>query len=138
MSTPKATWSAEEAIDVGASLAYLGGQAEATLFGSGDGVLFFSSEEVNGDRKMEAGWRESCGPHTIGPQQPITTAYRKSGGWVPEDPNAAFYQAFFADPLFHLPRGQWKITALATFSFGNGCGQGRKVDLSASFTITVV
>lgn len=137
MSTPKAIWSAEEAIDIGASLAYLGDQADATLFGSGSGVLGFSVEELTGDKEMGAAWHDDCKGYTIGTHQPISAAYRKSGGWGEEDPNAAFYKAFFADPLFHLPRGQWKITALAMFSFGNVCGQGRKVDLRASVTITV-
>ncbi len=138
ISTPKATWSANEAIGVGASLRYLGDQAEGTLYGSGSGVVGFSVQELNGDKEMGAAWHDDCKTYTISPQQPISTAYRKSGGWGQEDPNAAFYDAFFADPLFHLPRGAWKLTALAMFSFGNGCGQGRKVDLRASFTITVV
>ncbi len=138
ISTPEATWSEGEAIDVGAFLTYRGGPAEVTLSGSGSGVVGFAVEEVNGDKEMGAAWHDDCKTYKISQRDPITSPYRKSGGWAAEDPNAAFYQEFFAEPAFRLPHGRWKVTAVANFHVGARCPLDRKVDLRASLTITVV
>ena len=80
--------------------------------------------------------RDAAGfTYTIGPDQPITTQYQKSGAIDPGEPNEAFYEAFFADPLFHLPAGSWRVEAW-TQLFVGGC-DGRRVELRASLLLTV-
>jgi hypothetical protein len=37
--------------------------------------------------------------------------YVKSVGWSNDDPDAALYRAFAADPKLHLPPGRWRVTA---------------------------
>ena len=138
ISTPKATWAAGETIQVEAALSYVGGAAQATIAGSGGGVIGFSVEEVNGTRRMGPVSDDTCRPFTIGPGQPMTAPYAKSGGFTAEDPNAAFYRQFFADPLFRLPEGAWRVTVHASFSTGADCGGGRQVDLAATVQITVL
>lgn len=137
ITSPQATWAAGETIEVGASLNYLGGAPAVTLTGSGSGVIGFSVEEMNGNRRMEAAWHDDCRRYTIGPREPITSPYRKSGAFDAEEPNAPFYEAYFADPLFRLPNGAWKVTAIASFNTSPECGGDRTVLLQASVVISV-
>jgi hypothetical protein len=54
--------------------------------------------------------------------------YRKSGGWDGNDPNAAFYQAFFKDPRLILPAGHWQIS-IGTDGYLGPCADGApKID----------
>ncbi len=135
--SPASVWTAADAIEIEATLTYTGSQPEVTFVGSGSGVLFFSVDELNGDRRMDAAWHDDCRIYSIGPRDPITSPYRKSAGFGDEDPNAAFYRAFFKDPVFHLPPGVWTITAIANFRTGADCGGGRAVMLEAPLTINV-
>jgi hypothetical protein len=59
----------------------------------------------------------------------------KSGGFAAEDPDAAFYRTFFADPLVRLPAGTWEITAVADFS--EGACDGAHHTLRAPITVTI-
>ena len=135
ISSSQAVWGEDEAIQIAAQLSYSGPQRE--ISGSGSGVIGFSVEEVGGSRKMQGIRDAACTSYSISRGQPITTAYQKSGAIDPGEPNEAFYRQFFADPLFHLPSGEWKITAFAQFTTGPGCGEGREVDLRASLVIAV-
>lgn len=137
ITSPQATWPEGEAIQVQAELSYEGPLPVTTIWSSGGGVIGFSVEEVNGDRKMDAIREASCAPYTIGQGQPITTPYIKSGAINPGEPNEAFYRDFFEDPLFRLPPGSWRITAWASLNTGPDCGGGRAVDLRASLLVLV-
>jgi hypothetical protein len=135
ISSSQAVWDVDEAIQVAAQLSYSGPERE--IASSAGGVISFSVEEVGGSRKMEAIRDAACASWSIGRGLPITAAYQKSGGINPGEPNEAFYGEFFEDPLFHLPSGEWKITAFAQFKTGPGCRGGRDVDLRASLVIPV-
>jgi hypothetical protein len=135
--SPRATWTAADAIEIGAVLTYSGPLQQVTLTASGSGVIFFSVEELTGDRHMDAAWHLDCRTYTIGPRDPIRSPYRKSGGFTDEDPHASFYRAFFDEPTFRLPPGQWRITAIAHFNTGAECGGGEAVMLEAPVTINV-
>lgn len=135
ITSPQANWPAEEAIEVQAELTYSGPLQVATIFSAVGGVIGFSVVEVNGERTMDAVRDAACATYTISQGDPITTPYRKSGEINPGEPNEAFYRDFFADPLFRLPAGSWRVTAWAVLSVGD-CG-GRKVELQASLLITV-
>jgi hypothetical protein len=137
ITSPRATWKENEAIQVQAELSYRGALQTTTIYSSGGGVIGFSVEEVNGDRKMDAIRDASCAKYTIGQGQPITTPFAKSGAINPGEPNEAFYREFLADPLFHLPAGRWRVTAWALLYTGpDWCG-GREEDLRAALLITV-
>jgi hypothetical protein len=132
---PRATWSTSEPVEAQATLRYLlPGTVE--LGGSGAGVLGYSALELDGTRRMDAAWQGDCARWPLGGGAPITTGLVKSGGWSGDDPNAAFYEAFFADPEYHLPAGRWLITAHAMFVEGPDFG-GAQHELRASQEITV-
>jgi hypothetical protein len=111
---PKTTWSAGDSID-GQSRLEFSGVAPVTIVGSAGGVLGFSFAEVDGRRQMGPAWDTACAIHAIAPDKPIVSPITKSGGYGDDQPDAAFYRAFFTDPLVHLPAGEWDITAAAEF-----------------------
>jgi hypothetical protein len=128
-------WRTDEAIQVGAILSYRLDEA-TTLRGSGSGLIGFSLEELTGDRRMGAAYNSDCASHLISWDDPIVAPYAKSGGFSPDDPDAAFWEAFFADPEFHLPPGQWRITAETSLDNGPDC-TANPTRISTSILLTV-
>ena len=70
------------------------------------------------------------------PGVPQTTAFFKSGGVSATDPDAPFWTSFLADPLLHLPPGQWAVVAQAAIA-GPECAPPSH-DLTASVEVTVL
>jgi hypothetical protein len=136
VTSPRATWGTDEAIEVEATLKYLGAEQEVTLRGPGSGLIGFSLEELTGDRIMGAAFNADCAPHTISPSEPISTPFIKSGGYSPDEPDAAFWEAFFADPELRLPAGEWEIIAGAAFDEGDDCTTSPTY-LTVAITLTV-
>jgi len=132
---PQAVWTTSEEIRGEAALMLAGGGSVA-LGASGGGPIAFSIAEVGGTRAMMAASDSSCETYELSAAAPIGSPIRKSGGWGADDPNAAFYRAFFNDPLLHLPAGVWDISAVATFIEGAGC-QGQSHELTATIRISV-
>jgi hypothetical protein len=133
---PKDTWRADEAIDGLATLSLLEGTG-MDIGGSGGGLLGFGIDEVNGSRHMGPAWRLDCHTYRLIRDHPMTSPINKSGGFSADEPNANFYRAFFADPVVHLPPGDWRITAVAHFVEGTACG-GASRELRASILIHVL
>ena len=133
--SPRSEWGADQPIEVTATLRYLGTEDQVEIGGSGAGPIAFGVAELGGTRRMDALWQMDCAPHVLGPDDPIVARYTKSGGWAPDDPNIAFYEAFFADPEFRLPAGRWQVEAWVRF--GVGACDGRQVDTRASVILTV-
>ncbi|MEW6223624.1 MAG: hypothetical protein AB1627_03250 [Chloroflexota bacterium] len=131
---PRTTFTTADAITATATLGTTDG-LDAGIVASGGGPLGFSFTEVGGTRRMGFAMTADCVRYTVGAEAPITSGIRKSGGWGAEDPNAAFYEQFFADPEVHLPPGTWDITAVASFAEGT-CG-GVERNLTATIRVTV-
>ena len=128
-------WAAGEPIEVTATLSYHGTRA-TTIWGAGAGPMAFTVREIGGRRQMEASFTMDCAAHEIGPQDPIVKDYTKSGGWSPgDDPDEAFYEAFFTDPEFRLPAGRWELEAWTRFAVEQ-CGPWA-VDMRAAILLTV-
>lgn len=136
ISAPRQVWGAGQPIEVSSEFSYLGPGAKE-VWGPGPGPhVGFDVVELTGDRKMQAAWLLACQSWLM-TRLPITTPFHKGGGYSADDPDAAFYRQFFADPEFRLPAGRWQITATAPFSLGpDSCG-GPPINLRASVTLTV-
>ena len=132
---PKRTYTAGEPIDGLATLSVLG-PGVGKVGASGGGPIAFGIAEVDGRRAMGPASTADCQVFPIGDGQPITSGIVKSGGWSAEDPDAAFYEAFFRDAGVRLPVGTWDITAMATF--GEGDCAANPLELSAPIRIEVV
>jgi hypothetical protein len=122
-------------ITLATELSYLGPQPRLRLVGSGSGLVQVSLLQLDGPLKVEAFSSADCKTQPIAPGAPIVAAYAKSGGWSGDDPNAAFYKGFFADPVLRLPHGTWRIVARADFYVGDCPGPTHK--LNASFDLVV-
>ena len=129
----KDTWRAGEPIDGRASLEITAGGVE--LVGSGSGLVLFGFRELDGRRQMGPGATADCKVYRLDAGRPLATGITQSGGFAGEDPDAAFYRAFFADPLVRLPAGRWEIQAFAFYAVG-ACGNPEDT-LRAPLTVTV-
>jgi len=102
------------AIDVAAQLGWEGADPMGVIWGSGGGPVSFGLEQIDGDIKMDAVQTTDCAKHEYARGVPVAVPFQKSGGFPDDDPNAAFYRAFFADPVLRLPAGHWRISATAS------------------------
>ena len=132
---PHPRWKAGQPIDVGVRLAYDGPGSEVTVHGSGSGLVLPSLRQLDGRLNMGASGQADCVPYTLQRGQ-NEIAFAHSIVYPGDDPDAAIYQAYAADPLLHLPAGTWRITASSGFNEGPGCG-GTWRKLTAEITIVV-
>ena len=101
-------------IDIAATLMWEGANPSAAIWGSGSGPVSFGLEEVDGDIVLGGAMTGDCSQDEFARLVPVPVPFQKSGGWSADDPNAAFYRAFFADPVLRLPAGRWRVTASAS------------------------
>ena len=100
-------------IDVSSILTWEGAAPSATIWGSGGGPVSFSLEQVGGPLNIGGAMTADCAKHEYARLVPTAIPFQKSGGYTADDPNAAFYRTYFADPVLRLPAGRWKLTAIA-------------------------
>jgi hypothetical protein len=131
---PAATWQAGQPIDGRASLGIATGGAD--VGGSGSGLVGFEFREVGGHLQVGPAWTSDCRQYHLDAGAPLVTEIVKSGGFAAEDPDAAFYRSFFADPLVRLPAGTWEIAAVADFTEGGAC-DGAQHTMQAPITVTI-
>ncbi len=129
------SFAAGEPIEGRAWLELVPGAGAFDLWGSGGGLIAIETVQLDGTWDLRAAWTADCAPHRLAPGAPIGGGLVKSGGFSEDDPNAAAYRAFFADPLFRLPAGRWEVAAVAAFAVGE-CG-GPEVALRAPIEIVV-
>jgi hypothetical protein len=132
---PKTDWRTTEAITGQATLSVVG-SAGVDFGASGGGPLAFSFDEVGGSRHIHWVMTADCTTYRLDPGAPMSSPIKKSGGADTSDPNYEFYRSFFADPLVHLPAGDWTITAVASLVDGAGCSGG-SYTLNAPVTVHV-
>ena len=133
---PRTTWNAREPIQGTATLQVLG-TGGADIGGSGIGLFGFAFLETGGRRKMEPGFAADCRAYRLQAGLPTISPITKSGGFTSDDPEAAFYRSFFQDPLVHLPPGEWRIVAVASFVEGRDCS-GSSHTIQAPITVLIV
>jgi hypothetical protein len=113
---------ATDALDVQATLTYLGPEATTVVTASDLGLVSFSFQQLDGSLRMDPVSRLMCSsPTTLTRREPATFRPVKSIAYVGEDPNAEFYRAWYEDPVLHLPRGRWQIVAQSTIYDGTTC-----------------
>ena len=111
---PSAGFASTDAIPVTTTLTWSGPAAKATIWGSGSGPVEFLIAEVGGGRRTMGGaMTADCRPSSYARGVPVDVPLVKSGGYTGDDPNAAFYQAWYADPVLRLPAGRWQLRVTA-------------------------
>lgn len=134
--TDKATYRTTDPIVVAADLAFIGLAAEVTVFGD-QGLVGFGVKQLDGHLEMGPASRLMCAQQKIGRLTPAHVPFQKSGGFSVDEPDGPFWQAYFADPLLHLPAGTWRISASTGLMTGKDCSPPTH-DLTAGVTIQVL
>jgi hypothetical protein len=129
-------YAAGEPIMVATRLTYLGPRSEIQVAHAGAGPVIVGLEQLDGPFDPGGGSDASCRHSVLKAGVPVEAAYQKSGGYTGDDPLAAQYKAFFADPAVRLPAGTYRFTAQVQLS-EEDCG-GVRHDLTASITVSVV
>lgn len=128
ISTARTVYRSDEPIEVGATLTYIGPEGVAQVTGSGSGVVHFRLEHLDGPLDMAPVITADCARHRFVRGVPQQVPFQKSGGWSADDPNAAFWKAYFDDPLFRLPSGRWRVIAQAAFVVPECGGEGQLLE----------
>ena len=110
---PKLDWLSTEAIGIDTTLTWTGDEPTKAIWTSGGGPVSFSLERADGTVTMPAASDLVCARQDYARGVPTQIPFSKSGGYSDSDPNAVFFEQYFADPLLHLPRGQWKLIVTA-------------------------
>jgi hypothetical protein len=139
LETATSTYATDLAISATAKLTVVNEASDtpvdATLGGSGQGLIAFGVEQLDGPLAMTPVWTADLRPYTIKAYEPYIQSFAKSGGFSNDDPNANFWRDYFADPQLHLPPGNWLLSADAIFNdVPEGGGQ---ITLSTAVVVTV-
>ncbi len=135
--TDHATYHSDDAIGMHAVVTFLGPAATFPATGSGSGLVNFDVRQLDGPLVIQGVWTADCAPQPqMVANKPRTYVFTKSGGF---DPSASpdFWNAYFADPLLHLPAGRWSLVAEADIT-GVDCNPSTQHHLTASVEVTVL
>jgi hypothetical protein len=108
----------------------------ATVTGSSTMVGFEFAEVGGSGRDVVPATPSDCAVHFVASGGGLVTPIAKSGAVV-DGPNADWYRQFLADPVVHLPAGDWDITAIASFFDGRGCA-GQPYELRTTVRVHVI
>ncbi len=130
---PRTDWHAGDSITGTATLSFTG-SGGTDIATSGSGPIAFDFDQVGGTHHVVGLGTPDCRIGRLNAGQSISSPLGKSG--VDYDrTDADFSRSFFADPLVHLPAGDWKITAVASL-MQQSCGPPSDV-LRASLLVHV-
>jgi hypothetical protein len=139
VSSPRTEWTTNEAVEVSASLAYVGDEASMTI-GQGIPPILFTLAKASGEGPTLGGWQlQPCKEYVVSATEPIVVVYTKGtaiaegGSLVEEAP--PFDRAVLDDPDLHLPPGEWEFTAATSFD-ERGCKN--HYELTAAIVLRVV
>ena len=101
-------------------------------------MVTFSFAEMTGrHRTIGAGGTDDCVKREFAKGIATPIPFGKSGGWGAEDPDAAFYEAFFRDPQLHLSPGRWRILAHAGGFLAECAADAPELDLRVTLEFGV-
>jgi len=108
----------------------------ATISGSST-VIAFEFTQVGGEGRHVVPVRPGdCAPSRVTSNVQMVAPITKSGAVV-DGPDADWYRAFFNDPVLHLTKGEWDVTADAAFFDGEDC-RGQPIELRTTVRVHVI
>ncbi len=132
LSSPRSTWTTEDAIEITAMLSYDGDRPQVEISGGAGPVVFTLVQLEGGDAALLEGAQHlPCLHVSLGPDSPLVWPYQKTGV---VDSYPPFDRAFFDDPELHLPPGRWEIRAVLDFG-DPGCENIRRLEVSITLAI---
>src|SRR5688500_10600170 len=114
LSSPKSVWTTEEAIDIVATLSYVGDQDQLDLRGGGGPIVFSLRQLSGGSATLGGGQDLPCLSYPIRHGTPLMLPFEKSGTVEA----APFDRAFFEEPRLLLPPGRWQVGAWLQYGIG--------------------
>lgn len=127
-------YKANEAIECYALLEIIG-EEPTTVLHSNPLVVFYIK---GGDYfKGEYAREDSLNSTTFEPEDEKRIEFQKSGGWSGDDPNASFYEEFYADDELGLPAGEYTLGVQIEYSTDENDIVGTQKTLEAFVSITV-
>lgn len=127
---------AGEPLFLGTTLVFAGNEPGVQVSSSGQGPISYSVRQADGHLRTEAVIPGDCVPHDMTAGTLYWFPYAESGAFVPGDPDAAFYEQFFATPDLVLPSGNWVVEARLDLYDGGDCGSS-STDATVEIPITV-
>jgi hypothetical protein len=124
LTTPRAEYGPDDAIEPVASVTYLGPQATETMF-HGASPIGFRIEEVGGERLMGGGMDMPCLRTELAKSGSAVVPFGKAGS--PDDPKQGFDRAWYEDPVLRLPEGTWRVIAYFDVSLGDCGGESHQL-----------
>jgi hypothetical protein len=118
LTTPRSTYTTNDAIEPVATVTFLGPNATETMFHAMY-PIGFRIEEVGGVRNMGGGMDQPCISTELAKGASDVVPFGKAGS--PDDPKAGFDIAWYQDPVLRLPVGTWRIIAHLDIQLGK-CG----------------
>jgi hypothetical protein len=130
-----AVYRSGQPIHITAWLTYTGPKAQEKLVGSGSGFVLFSWEQLDGRLHQEAVATADCVPYSIKRDEALAVPFAKTGAFQGDDPDVRFWQRYFADPVFRLPAGRYRIHAVPSFTVGECGGPAHHLDASVEILV---
>jgi hypothetical protein len=123
VSIPPGGRHAADALEIVATLTYVGPEASIRVDGDDEGLVWFSFKQIDGSLEMGGPLsRLICSPPTtLLRGSAATFSPAKVVAFDEHEPNAAFYERWASDPEVHLPAGRWLIVATAQLWDGETC-----------------
>jgi hypothetical protein len=134
LTTPQGTSGPEDAIQPIAAVTYLGPSAETTMYHASSPVGF-RIDEIGGTRQMGGAMALPCLHTAARKDMPLPYPFEKAGMI-----GQGFDEAWYRDPVLHLPVGVWRIRAYLDIDLTDGtttCG-GTHHHLEVENLISVV
>jgi hypothetical protein len=103
--------------------------------GSGSGPIVFGMEQLDGPLDMGPLMTSDCAEHRLVRGVAAGRPFVKSGGFDQGNPNAAFWKAYFADPVLRLPAGRWRIAASIELAIGDCAEPWHRLEAAAEFEV---
>lgn len=127
-------YKADEAIMCYALLEVMGEESITVLHSDPLVVFYIEGEEYfNGDYARQ----DSLNRTMFVPGDEKSFGFQKSGGWSADDPNASFYEEFYADDELRLPSGEYTLGVQIEYSTDGNDMRGTRQTLEALVSIRV-
>jgi len=130
LASSKSVWTTEEAIEIVATMSYVGDQDQLDVHGGGGPIIFSLIQLEGGNAVLGGGQDLPCLRYPVGANSPLVWPFAKSGAIDDEPP---FDRAFFEEPLLLLPPGRWE--ARASLQYGIGQCDDLELEVGIEFEV---